>query len=79
VTPVENDTPSAANAKGMLEEVAETGELGSGAMLLRESLEQIQQSDATKGDPLVADMDALEGLTDPEAVKAKAKEMADKL
>ena len=73
VDPVQ-EAPDAANAKIALEEVAESGVLGSGAMLLRESLERVEQSEA-----LLADMDELEKLTDPAAVKAKAKEMADKL
>ena len=71
--------PAAENAKAMLEGVAETGELGSGAMELRESLEEIKQTDAAKADPLLADLDALESLADPAAIKAKAKEMLDKL
>jgi len=74
VDPVQEATPDAANAKTMLEEVAESGQVGSGAMLLRESLENVEQSEA-----LLADMDELEGLTDEEAIKAKAQEMIGKL
>lgn len=71
--------PAAENAKVLLEGVAETGQLGSGAMSLRESLEELKQADAAKADPLLADLDELESLTDPAAIKAKAREMADKL
>lgn len=71
--------PAAENAKVMLEEIAQTGEVGSGAMLLRESLEELKQSDAATADPLLADLDELEALTDPAAIKTKARQMADKL
>ena len=66
--------PAAENAKAILESAAESGELGSAAMDLRSNLEQLDQSEA-----LLADLDALEAMTDPAEIKAKAKEMADKL
>jgi len=66
--------PAAQAAKAMLEEIGETGELGSGAMELREDLEKVDGSQA-----LLSDLDALEGLTDPAQIKEKAKAMASKL
>jgi hypothetical protein len=66
--------PAAENAKAMLDEMAQTGEMGSGMMELRESLEGFDE-----GKALLPDLDALEGMTDPEKIKAKAKEMASKL
>lgn len=66
-------------AKAMLEEVAKTGELGSGAMEIRSSLETVKGADAAKGEALLKDMDELEKLGDPEQIKAKAAEMAGKL
>ena len=71
--------PAAQNAKITLQEIANTGQMGSAMMLLRENLEQLKKSDAAKGGPLVSDLDALEKETDVERIKAKAKEMADKL
>ena len=66
--------PAAQNAQAMLEEIATSGEMGSGMMELRESLEGFEA-----GKALIPDLDALEGMTNPEQIKAKAKEMADKL
>ena len=77
VTPVQ--TPAATNAKVSLEEIATTGQMGSGMMLLRENIQQLKAADEAKGGPLMTDLDALEKLTDPEQIKAKAKEMAGKL
>ena len=70
------DQPAAAeNAKAILESAAESGsELGSAAMGLRESLEGFEE-----GKALLPDLDALEAMTNPAQIKAKAKEMADKL
>ncbi len=68
------EVPAVQAAKGMLEEIGETGELGSGAMELRENLEKVDGSQS-----LLSDLDALEGLTDPAQIKEKAKAMASKL
>ena len=67
-------TPAPQSAKTILEETAESGELGSAAMGLRESLEGFEE-----GKALLPDLDALEAMTNPAQIKAKAKEMADKL
>jgi hypothetical protein len=66
--------PAAQGVKAMLLEIAETGELGSGAMELRENLQKVEGADA-----LLPELDSLESLTDPAQIKAKAKAMADKL
>ena len=66
--------PAAQSAKAILESAAETGELGSAMMELRTSLEGFEE-----GKALLPDLDALEAMADPEEIKAKAKEMADKL
>jgi hypothetical protein len=68
-----------AAAKAVLQEIAQSGQLGSGVMQLREGLEQLKQTDAAKGDALLADLKELEATSDPEQVKAKAQAMADKL
>ncbi len=65
-------TPAADAAKAALNEVAESGQLGSGMMIVRESVEEANAE-------LLPDIDALEALTDEAAIKAKAKEIADKL
>lgn len=71
--------PAVDSAKAVLNDVANTGEMGSGMDSLKQSLEQIKQSDAAKGEALLTDLKALEGETDKEKIKAKAKEMANKL
>ena len=76
---VEPSAAAPSEAKTLLEEMAESGEVGSAVMVIRESLEQLKQTDAAKADGLLSDLDELESMSDLEAVKAKAKEMADKL
>jgi hypothetical protein len=57
----------------MLEAVAQSGELGSGAETIREAL-------TTQGaTELLKDLDELEKLSNPSQIKAKAKAMAEKL
>lgn len=70
-TPVEPPPPPP--AKAMLEAVAQTGELGSGAETIREALTTQGASD------LLKDLDELEKLSNPAQIKAKAKAMAEKL
>lgn len=71
--------PAAQNAKITLQEIASTGQMGSGMMLLRENIEEIKKTDEAKGGPLLTELDALEKETNVEQIKAKAKAMADKL
>lgn len=66
-------------AKAMLMDVANSGELGSGASLIRDSLTELQKTDSATADPLLKELDELEGLEDAAKIKAKAKAMADKL
>ncbi|MFM7056185.1 MAG: hypothetical protein ACKO2P_04605 [Planctomycetota bacterium] len=66
-------------AKAQLMDVANSGELGSAASAIRESLEALKATDAAKADELLNELTALEGLGDPNQIKAKAKAMADKL
>jgi len=65
--------------KAMLEGVATSGELGSGAQEIREAITKLQATDQAKGATLLADMNQLEKMTNPAQIKAKAKEMANKL
>lgn len=66
-------------AKKMLSDVAESGQLGSDAMAIRDALETMKETDSAKAGELLKDLDALEGLSDAAKIKAKAKKMADKL
>lgn len=66
-------------AKDMLLEIAQSGEVGSGSMGLRESLEGMKATDSAKAEELLGDLDKLEGASSPDEVKRLAKEMADKL
>ena len=61
-------------AKAMLEEVAESGELGSAAMEIREALQT-----HPKSEEMLAELTKIEGLSRPADVKKKAKALADKL
>lgn len=65
--------PAAESAKTVLQEIAQSGQVGSGAMTLRENLEELNKQ------ALVTDLDALEGMSDPAQIKAKANEMLGKL
>lgn len=73
-------TPTASPAlKAMFEDLAQSGELGSGGEQIREELEKLKATDSAKGTELLADFEKLEKLADPEAVKAAAKKLAEKL
>lgn len=71
--------PAAQNAKITLQEIANTGQMGSSMMLLRENIEALKKADEAKGGPLLTELTALEKETDVERIKAQAKAMADKL
>lgn len=71
--------PPAQKAKSMLESVASSGQLGSGAMELRTTLEELKKTDAAKGDLLLKDLQQLESTPEGAGMMAKAKEMAGKL
>jgi len=70
---------AAETVKSILQGVSESGELGSGAEELRGALEEMKQSDSATATTLLADLAALESSRDPDAAKAKAKEMLGKL
>lgn len=71
--------PPAEAAKAALKEIAESGQVGSGADMIRENFEKLKATDAAKAEALLKDCEALMKLQDPQAAKAKAKEMMDKL
>ena len=78
--PTEQVTPPAPPAaKAQLSDVAASGELGSAASSIRESLEALKATDSAKAEELLKQLTELEGLADPAKIKAKAKAMADRL
>jgi hypothetical protein len=80
------DTPTAVtppastdSIKAALNDVVQTGQLGSGGMTLEQEIENLRASDAAKADALKSDYEQLKGMTDPARAKAKAQEMLGKL
>ena len=72
--------PSTATAKSVLEDVAKTGRVGSGMMALSDYVANLSKSDPAKGEALAKEIDEMKKLSGtPDAMKAKAKEIADKL
>jgi len=72
--------PAAAKMKILLEDVAKTGEVGSGTEELKQLIEEIKKTDTAKGDALLAELDKLQAASgNPAAAKAKATEMLGKL
>ena len=69
----------AEQAKVELERIAETGMVDSAVFLLRESLEEMKRTDASKAEELLKALDELEKLQDREKVKEKAAEMISRL
>jgi len=76
---VEPSAAAPSQAKTLLEKMAESGEVGSAVMVVREGLEKLRETDAAKADALLSDLDELESMSGAAAIKAKAKEMADQL
>ena len=71
--------PPPSPVKGMLMDVANSGELGSGASMIRDGLEALKATDAARASLLLEELTALEGIEDPDEIKAKAQAMADQL
>ena len=65
--------------KVMLDEVATSGQLGSGAMSIRDALEGMKANGDAKAVELLTDLDDLEKTSDPAMLKKKAAAMAKKL
>jgi hypothetical protein len=62
-----------------LEQVAESGVVDSGLMVVREELEKMQSTDAAKAQELLKDLEELESMSSPDQVRNKAKAMLGKL
>ncbi len=74
-----NVTAPPAPAKALLEEVASSGQLGSGAETIRQALEGMKATDAAKAEELLKELAVLEKTTGAAKIKEKAKAMAAKL
>lgn len=72
-------TPPPSDAKVTLEKIATTGGLPASKKQLHEELMGLSESDPDKSQDLLADYEQLTSLSDAAAIKAKAREMADKL
>lgn len=72
-------TPPQNPIKPTLESIADTGVVDSGTVLVREELEKMKSTDSAKAEDLLKDLDQLESMNDPAAIKAKAKAMVGKL
>lgn len=78
-TPQAVTPPPPPAAKALLEDVAKSGELGSGAESIRQALEQLKATDSAKAEKLLTELGELETTSDPAKIKTKAKAMADQL
>ena len=78
--PVAVTPPSSTDAlKSALNDVAQTGQMGSGMMTIEQEIQNLKASDAAKAATLQADYDQLKTMNDPNRAKAKAQEMIGKL
>ena len=66
-------------AKAALEEIAANGALSSSVEVLQQQLEVLKETEPAKANELLADYNELITLSDPAAIKSKAKAMAGKL
>lgn len=71
--------PPPSPVKAMLMDVANSGELGSGASMIRDGLESMKATDPANATVLLEELTVLEGLEEPTEIQAKAKAMADQL
>lgn len=65
--------------KQMLDSVAQTGELGSGADAIQTEIDSLAKTDDAKAKALKTDLEKMQKMSEPEQVKAIAKQMAGKL
>lgn len=65
--------------KAALQEIAASGEFGSGVEELERQLEAMKATDPAKANALLADYKELRSLRNSQAIKTKAKAMVDKL
>lgn len=73
------DPPGPRIMKAALEEIVATGQLGDSIKVVKRELDTMVEGDRKLANALQPDYDQLISLKDPASIKAKAKEMADKL
>ncbi len=81
-TPSQSVAPPDPNQeiRSALQQLAETGTIDSGLMVVRERLEAMRETDAAKAQTLLQDLSQLESMAgNPGQAKAKAQEMIKKL
>jgi len=71
--------PPPPTVKGILENLASSGNLSAVKKQIHDELMGLGESDPAKSEELLRDFEQLTSLSDAAAIKAKAKEMADKL
>ncbi len=74
-TPVDSTTA----IKNMINDIATSGELGSGSESLKAELEKLKATDAAKANALLSELSSIEKMSEPDQIKAAAKKMAAKL
>ena len=65
--------------KSALQDVAETGEMGEAFGEARGMVAELKETNPEIGNKLSADLEAMENLSSPDEIKAKAKEIAEGL
>lgn len=71
--------PAREMAKAILQGLADRGEMNSGVDALQGHLEAMKATDSAKAEALLADYKDLKSLSNPQAIKTKAKAMLEKL
>lgn len=71
--------PPVQQLRQLLGSYAESGQLDSGVVAIREQIDALRSSDASKAESLAADLGKLETLKSPAAVKELASAMLGKL
>lgn len=67
------------NVRSWLEGVAQSGQLDSGAMLMKDEIAQLKGEGVEKADELQKDLDELLNMKNPAQIRSKASAMAAKL
>lgn len=72
-------TPVANPAKGILESMAQTGQMTSGIVEVEGEIANLKAQDPAKGEKLAKELDDLKKQSDPSQIKSRAKAIADQL
>lgn len=75
----EQETNAEETVKSVLEQIAQTGQMGSDIGLMMQALEEMKATDSAKAEALLKDANDLMSTSGADAVKAKAKKMLEKL